>query len=127
MAILGIEIGKIITCLEQTFVEMKDILRAEGIEKSGGYFTLFDTAEADGKVIFSSEIGLCPGNKWVKYFTLSVEKARRLGLRFPHQSSWESRNEHEEQFGGAIRTRYHLILSFSGLPELTDEALMLHL
>ena len=66
----------------------------------------------------------------------SQEKARRL---FANQlqhgiSSWQTRDLKLDQFGGAIRIfitigednhTERLILSFSGLPEIGDEAVML--
>lgn len=62
--------------------------------------------------------------KLLKYKRLANEKSHRL-MRFPnHDSSWESRDESKRMFAGAIRAQSFL-LSFSGLPELADEALVL--
>lgn len=48
----------------------------------------------------------------------------RLSRNPAHVSSWQSRNEGEDQYAGAIRTPVH-IFSFSGFPEHLDEAAML--
>jgi hypothetical protein len=47
-----------------------------------------------------------------------------LSFQIGHVSSWESRDPGHDRWGGAIRIE-DLIFSFSGLPELADEALML--
>jgi hypothetical protein len=59
-----------------------------------------------------------------KYVDFCQEKSRRLAFNLNHVSSWESRNPDADQYGGAIRCQI-LILSFSGFPELGDEAIML--
>ena len=61
-----------------------------------------------------------------KYWGMCQEKANRLVSRASHESSWQSRDESSQQYGGAIRAR-EFILSFSGLPELWNEACMLAL
>jgi hypothetical protein len=58
-----------------------------------------------------------------KYFALCQEKAVRLASHPEHVSSWQSRDETKQRYAGAIRSRKY-ILSFSGLPELWDEACM---
>src|SRR3989338_4641417 len=54
----------------------------------------------------------------------AMEKAKRLGRLPEHFSSWQSRDEAMNQFGGAIRVMGG-ILSFSGLAEHYDEMAML--
>ncbi len=56
----------------------------------------------------------------------SQEKARRLADRthLGEVSSWQSRNESEDKWGGAVSVD-DLIFSLSGLPELGDEAVSL--
>ena len=78
-----------------------------------------------GEIVVTGLIGTEPDEKKrEKYKLLAEEKARRLALHPEHQSSWESRDPDKNRWGGAIRgTR--LLFSFSGLPELWDEALML--
>ena len=87
-----------------------------------------------GNIIFTIPFGEIPEEKRQKYFELSQEKATRLfsqvNMHLPdgHTSSFQSRNEENEQYGGAIYVNCHstvFILSFSGMPELIDEAMML--
>jgi hypothetical protein len=59
-----------------------------------------------------------------QYLTFSKEKAERLqGLWHQHLSSWQSRDPDQGRWGGAIRAD-QIIISFSGLPELVDEAVV---
>jgi hypothetical protein len=107
--------------------------------KNCGYFTLRD--EMTGHVILLAQIGVCPYNKAAKYCTLSLEKGDRLFTDIDNPSSFGSRNPEAKvvllcssasyswgHWGGAIRLGLgegQLILSFSGLPELGDEAVVL--
>ena len=96
----------------------------EGRDK--GYCTVIDAV--DGRVILSFQVGNCPPEKVEKYYALSHEKAQRLRIHASahgHVSSWQSQNEAENKFAGAISTG-SLVFSFSGLPfGLADEAIML--
>jgi len=95
----------------------------EGWERrGGGYFCLADGVTGFPLLIFP--IGIMPEEKVVKYLAFCQEKAKRLAKHSDHMSSWESRNPDENQWGGAIKIE-DLIYSFSGLPELGDEAAML--
>ena len=97
-----------------------------------GYLTLMDGIT--GNIVFTIPFGEIPEEKRQKYFELSQEKAMRLfsqvNMHLPngHTTSFQSRNEENEQYGGAIYVNCHstiFILSFSGMPELIDEAMML--
>lgn len=103
-----------------------------------GYFTLRDNLT--GRVMMLFQVNTCPDDKEGKYCTLSLEKGRRLFNNPKHVSSFQSRNpgalipypdlpDHGinwGHWGGAIRCPdSQLILSFSGLPELGDEAVAL--
>lgn len=97
-----------------------------------GYLTLMNGIT--GEIVFTVPFGEIPEEKRVKYFKLSQEKADRLfsqvNMHLPngHTTSFESRSEKEEQYGGAIYLSGHsasIILSFSGIAELLDEAMML--
>ncbi len=97
-----------------------------------GYFTLLNGDT--GSINFTVPFGVIPVDKDNKYFKLSQEKALRLfyfinkNMNVFHTSSFESRNEEEGKFGGAIFADYHCnwsIFSFSGMPELIDEAMMI--
>ncbi|MDI6734225.1 MAG: hypothetical protein QMD50_01885 [Patescibacteria group bacterium] len=91
--------------------------------RKGGYFCLFDIILKCPVII--SMIGEVPAEKAGKYHRLSIEKAQRTFDHSEHKSSYESRNEKEEKYGGAIRARRY-IFSFSGLKkEEEDEAAML--
>lgn len=94
-----------------------------GINKDYGYFSVFDTTDG-GSFMLIMKIGFPPQVKNAKYLMLSQEKAIRLFSHPGHSMSWESRNEQENKWGGAVRGVSE-IFSFSGLPELADEALML--
>jgi hypothetical protein len=90
--------------------------------RSGGYFC---AARADdGSPFHLSRWGLVPPSHDEKYRAYVLEKPRRLALHPTHVASSQSRNEKRNEYGGAIRTNQHL-LSFSGLPELIDEPMML--
>lgn len=89
--------------------------------RRGGGFCLADAGS--GMFYTVALIGETPQEKTRKYLELCQEKARRLAQHPEHVSSWQTRNP-PERWGGAIRADEH-IFSFSGLPELGDEALML--
>ncbi|MFA6446241.1 MAG: hypothetical protein WCW14_03280 [Candidatus Paceibacterota bacterium] len=134
MKVIGLSGGEIIELVEETvslFSKLPDMAL-----KNCAYFTLRD--DLDGRVILSSQVNICPREKFFKYFSLSLEKGQRLFTLQSHHSSFQSRDEsaiitdiggNEQnwgQWGGAIRlTDGHLILSLSGLPEMGDEAVML--
>ncbi|GEM_PF-1678999 len=91
-------------------------------DRTGGYFCV--AYAYSGLPILIAEIGNPPADKVERYLTFAQEKAKRLAENPDHKSSWQSRDETKDQWGGAIRAgRY--ILSFSGFPELVDEAVML--
>lgn len=65
-------------------------------------------------------------DKAEKYRHFSQEKAKRLAANFDigHVSSWQSQNEAEEKYPGAVRM-HNLMFSLSGFPGLGDEAICL--
>jgi hypothetical protein len=107
---------------------------------SRGFFTIMNAL--DGEIMCTMPFGMIPGEKVETYYRLSQEKAERLftwvNMHLPlpddHTTSYQSRNESEDKYGGAIFVEYtalsifefrkSLILSFSGMPELIDEAMM---
>jgi hypothetical protein len=91
-------------------------------ERKGGCFCIADIQTGQPYLVVS--IGKVAEEKLGKYFLLCQEKARRLAEHPEHLSSWQSRDERMDRFGGAIRTKRY-ILSFSGLPQKLDEASML--
>jgi hypothetical protein len=90
--------------------------------RQGGAFCLADART--GLFHGVALLGLVAPDKVAKYLEFCQEKAQRLARELRHSSSWESRDPGLRQWGGAIRCG-QIILSFSGLPELGDEALML--
>ncbi len=90
--------------------------------RGGGYLCI---AEGEnGFPLCTVLIGEVSLQKAPKYLSFCQEKAVRLASHPDHEASWESRNVEKNQLAGAVRFG-ELILSFSGLPELGDEAVML--
>lgn len=94
-------------------------------ERKGGYLCIME--ESVSVPLILARVGeIASDGKSAKYFGLAGEKAKRLWLIHAHSSSWQSRDEKSEQYGGAIRVN-GWIFSFSGLTESADEALSLAL
>lgn|GEM_PF-1672295 len=107
-------------------------------EKTGGYLTMRDSG--NGQIILCVPLGHIPSDKVHKYAMLSQEKAWRLWEKHSQRGdklSWQSRDpelcaygfqsigkDNWGLWGGAIHAG-PFILSFSGLPEMGDEALVL--
>lgn len=95
----------------------------------GGYFTIADSRS--GFVHRMQGIGDPETQKVFRYQHNSAEeKVRRLAGNPEHRSSFQSADLHlpaaeRTRFAGSIRVGADLIFSFSGLPELLDEAVML--
>lgn len=118
MIIGGIAVGTILTYIT-------DLIESSSLpsERNNGYFTL--RTMNDGQVVLIARIGVCKPEKADKYLSFSQEKGLRLFQQREHDvSSWQTRNEEKDLWGGAIIAG-DFILSFSGLPELTDEAVMI--
>jgi len=109
----------------------KDALDAH----TGGYFSV-RCIDCEDTVI-SQKVGKVCSDKKEKYSCLSPEKSLRLkkNLHNEHLTSYESRNpegnvlvgqenriEQWGHWGGAVYISKYFIFSFSGLPELLDEA-----
>ena len=90
--------------------------------RAGGYLCIADGK--NGLPLLTVLIGEVSLQKAPKYLEFCQEKAARLAGHPNHQTSWESRNTKKDQWGGAVRFE-DKILSFSGLPEMGDEAAML--
>jgi len=122
MNILGASADGVISAVETSMKRLRPILLKDGIKNDTGFFALRCTML--GELILLARIGIMPPNKYEKYLAFSLEKGLRLFAHLPqHKSSWQSR-DNVKFWGGAIVSK-SLILSFSGLPELADEALML--
>lgn len=91
----------------------------------GGYMTVYDMNKK--AIVNIQMIGNPVPEKILKFLEFSQEKVRRLDRNFwnhGHETSWDSRNIEKLQYPGAVKVG-HLILSFSGIPALADEALMM--
>ena len=91
--------------------------------KRGGYLCVTDQL---GRIQIKIPVGEIDEDKAHLYAEFVSEKASRLAGHTQHISSWQSRNEKEKMFGGAIRAS-SLIFSFSAFPEHWDEAFMVAL
>ena len=91
-------------------------------DSRGGYLCVADLTS--GFPLLIQLIGSARLDKMSKYFELCQEKALRLAQNPKHMTSWESRDETQNMYGGAIR-QAEKIISFSGLTEEADEALSL--
>lgn len=126
---------KVIKFLSKNSIDiyMEVLLELAGIiaQRSGrGYLTIKDPNNGD--ILFFKPYGEIPEEKKEKYSSYSKEKASRLyskistHLPTTHTTSYQSRNSEKEEWGGAVYGNYHelsLIFSFSGMPELIDEAI----
>ncbi len=89
-------------------------------ERHGGYLTILD-AET-GQILVILACGTMNPEKREKYLHFSQEKALRLFENKDHNTSYESRDEENLKFAGAIRGE-EFIYSFSGPQEDVDEAI----
>lgn len=112
-----------IAWMAQTHMDILLRLSEYTDDRKGGYLVIADART--GMPIISLMVGQIPKEKYQKYFAFAHEKARRLFES--HQkdasivSSWQTRNPDKDQWGGAVLCK-RWIVSFSGLPELVDEA-----
>ena len=131
-----IEVTNQVVALAHHYMKVKE----NQSDRKGGYLTVLNHRK--GEFSLQAKIGQVPADKVHKYQTLATEKAWRLFRNIDHQTSFESRDvnawisflnfqtplsdhsmEKWGQWGGAVRgSRY--IFSFSGFPELLDEAMM---
>ncbi len=115
--------------LDRTFEHARQVLPAESFRRqtAGGYISIHrevgDTF--DLQHIATWPVGHVPDRS--ESWKTVIEKVNRLHQYVSHITSWRSRDEEQARFGGAVRTPSRIILSFSGLPEYADEALVCHL
>lgn len=92
-------------------------------KRKGGFLTIRDRER--GHILYTLLIGQVSHEKADKYQCFSWEKGGRLRSHVTsedkHLSSWQSRDPDRGYWGGAIVTKKYIV-SFSGLPELGDEA-----
>lgn len=104
--------------------------------RSGGYLSI--RQKLADEVLLCNRLGIIPHQddadpqfqtKARKYLHCSLEKAERLiamAYKHRHIASSQSRDEKEYKYSGAVWCD-EFAVSFSGLPELADEALCLTL
>ena len=93
--------------------------------KQGGCLCV---ANPEGEIILVSRLGqVRDRERGDRYFRFCQEKARRLISHPGDVSSWQSREPENDKWGGGVRLETGAIFTFSGLPELWDEACMVTL
>lgn len=101
-------------------------LPPEEQDREGGYFCIAERTNPIVPIAIVLIGEVVSTEKREKYFNFAREKAKRLGdIPIPaHVSSWITRDPERDKWGGGITT-HNYYMSFSGLPELADEAAML--
>lgn len=89
---------------------------------TGGFVYVGDT---QGLLHCHTRVAYPDHKKWHRFVDFSREKATRLAEHTDHQLSSQSRDDEKERFSGAVRGPDNMLYSFSGLPQETDEALVL--
>ena len=121
----NIKTGDIVDVVTRLVKECAKFPNNKEPDNKSGYLTI--RSRKDGRLLIKVQIGECPIDKCGKYAFFSWEKSERLLANIKindHLSSWQSRAVDEEMYAGAIATN-DFVLSFSGLPELADEAVVL--
>jgi hypothetical protein len=118
-----VECAELIIQQANRFVELVQRVSDFPKGKDSGYCVVKSSVR--GRLILAFQVGECSDEKVEKYLRLANEKADRLRLfvDIGHRSSWQTRDG-KDKWGGAVLAG-NLIFSFSGLPELADEAVML--
>jgi len=122
---------------EEVTAELLGAMRTHSFvehSRGGGYLTVLEILDLESSKTRNETrmVGTVPDqDKAGQYYGFSREKPARLYAEILRGvvgavSSWQTRNESEFRYGGAIRAG-RFIFSFSGLPEHADEALMLML
>lgn len=99
------------------------IIRENDRERKGGCFVAWRSDLAVR--VLACGFGKISFERYERYMLFANEKVKRLNGRPGDISSWQSRNQEQMQYGGAIRCDDDLVLSFSGFPEEVDEAICL--
>jgi len=128
---------------------LSEVLTALGDKaggRTGGMLRMFIAVNSDDgpkgwRRLYESRVGeQADEEDWQKYEFISMEKFLRLAKTYAqlgYVSSWQSRNVNAWEYGGAFIVRFHLhdanfgdgmctlLVAFSGLPEIADEAFVL--
>ena len=127
----GLEIERVV---REVHHSVDFIIGRSDKDRTGGYFTLLHRPFVNGPWVelIHCLIGKVRSDKFVRYSSFSKEKATRLAehVESGHLTSWQSRDPEQDRWGGSVVTSSSLsgeqsIFSFSGLPELADEAAMI--
>ncbi len=121
----------ILDAVEKSFITLFELDLQNPPRHQGGFFTLRDGKTGD--ILIAIQVGEVPRKDRMKWYHLSLEKGDRLFRTWHksrierHLTSSESRDPTQNKFGGAViatEGKYPYILSFHGLGEEPDEALM---
>lgn len=118
------KITDVVYGLQRVIDLARSITNLQCADRAGGYFVLSDANT--GTVLLSLLVGEVTPSDAQTYAAYACEKADRVRAHMisaGHIFSRQSRNPEEEKWGGAVVTGDY-ILSFSGFPESTDEAMM---
>lgn len=109
------------TLLDIAFESFPHVARKFGEGRTGGFLYISDE---NGRMCVHIRLGTPDPSKYSKYIEFSKEKAERLRTRIDAGEwlSFQSRDPEKNQFAGAFLAPYKRIISFSGLPEMIDEA-----
>ncbi len=122
----GESVSKIVDIASQIVEASVKVPGNEAPERQGGYLVIRE--RYSGIILLLERIGKCPPLDTEKYLNFAQEKGARLNglVKAGHgdMSSWQSRNPEAGKWGGAI-VAGNLIVSFSGLKEIVDEAAVL--
>jgi hypothetical protein len=125
------EVHRAVDILRELNEKMGRIMAAKGNSDRGGYFVLSDDIVPPARYFRTVSRTGAATEEFEGYRLYAEEKAARLLVNHrDHATSWQSRDEANHKYGGAIRVKFSgigLILSFSGYAESCDEALMLAL
>lgn len=124
-----IDLPRLIDCADCVINVASKMVEAEKKEKRGGYLVVLEVASGSIELIL--RLNYFNSAKAPKYIEFAMEKASRLYLCIKGTeegderslTSYATRNPANDKWGGAIYGK-ELIFSFSGLPELYDEAAM---
>lgn len=117
----SVDLRRLVEYADRTVAAAVDLLLKAGKpDKRGGYLAVLEIGRGNLEILL--RIGHSPQDKVDKRIEVAIEKCKRLHGN-GHLTSYESRNPEVGCWGGAVRGS-ELIFSFSGLPELWDEAAM---
>lgn len=117
----SVDLARIVEYADRIIATAVDfLLQAGKPDKRGGYLAVLEIGRGNLEMLV--RLGHSPQDKVDGRIEVATEKCKRLH-NLPHLTSYESRNPEIGRWGGAVRGS-ELIFSFSGLPELWDEAAM---